>query len=40
VDQRLRDNPRVRSEMPILEKRVVAAEMTPYAAARRLVDML
>ncbi|HEY3699386.1 MAG TPA: methylmalonyl Co-A mutase-associated GTPase MeaB [Spongiibacteraceae bacterium] len=37
---RLRQNPRVRQALPLLERKVIAAETTPYNAARQLIDML
>ncbi len=37
LEQRFRADPRVREELPRLEQRVVRGEMTPYAAAVRLL---
>ncbi|MCG3169319.1 MAG: GTPase ArgK [Pseudomonadales bacterium] len=37
LEQRFRADPRVREELPRLEERVVRGEMTPYAAAVRLL---
>jgi len=37
LEQRFRADPRVRAELPQLEARVVRGEMTPYAAAMRLL---
>jgi LAO/AO transport system kinase len=37
---RLRQNPSVRKAMPDFERKVIAGEMTPYNAARTLIDML
>jgi LAO/AO transport system kinase len=37
---RLRQNPEVRRNMPELERKVIAGKMTPYNAARMLIDML
>ena len=37
LEQRFRTDPRVRDELPRLEERVVRGEMTPYAAAVRLL---
>ncbi len=40
LEARLRGNPQVRALLPDLESRVVHGETTPYAAAKRLVDLL
>lgn len=40
VDLKLKKNPRVRSLLPELEKKVEAGEMTPFIAAKTLVDLL
>jgi LAO/AO transport system kinase len=37
---RLRQNPNVRREMPILEEKVIAGQTTPYLAAKQLTDMV
>ena len=37
---RLRSNPNVRREMPILEQKVIAGQTTPYLAAKMLTDMV
>jgi len=37
---RLRQNPGVRREMPILEEKVIAGQTTPYLAAKMLTDMV
>ena len=37
LEQRFRADPRVRAELPRLEARVVRGEITPYAAAMRLL---
>lgn len=37
LEQRFRADPRVRDELPVLERHVVRGEMTPYAAAVQLL---
>jgi LAO/AO transport system kinase len=39
LEQRLRESPAVRAELPALEARVVRGEITPYAAAARLMEL-
>jgi LAO/AO transport system kinase len=40
LDLELKGNPGVRKEMPSLEQQVVAGKITPFAAAKKLIDML
>jgi LAO/AO transport system kinase len=37
---RLRQNPGVRRELPVLEQKVIAGQTTPYLAAKTLTDMV
>ncbi|HQY70185.1 MAG TPA: hypothetical protein PLW13_07145 [Pseudomonadales bacterium] len=37
LEQRFRADPRVRADLPRLQARVVRGEITPYAAAMRLL---
>jgi LAO/AO transport system kinase len=40
LELELNQNPEVRKEMPSLEQKVVAGAITPFAAAKALIDML
>jgi len=40
LDLKLRQNPAVAEEMPLLEEKVVTGKTTPYAAAKKIVDLL
>lgn len=40
LKQRLRDNPDARALLPRLEQQVLAREITPYTAARQVIDCL
>ena len=40
LKQRLRENPEARSLLPRLEQQVLSREITPYTAARQIVDCL
>jgi LAO/AO transport system kinase len=37
---RLRQNPEVKHTLPTLERKVIAGEITPYSAAKQLIDLL
>ncbi len=37
---KLRQNPAVNEELPLLEEKVVAGQTTPYAAAKKMIDLL
>ena len=37
---KLKQNPAARAKLPQLEKQVIAQAITPYAAAREIIDCL
>jgi LAO/AO transport system kinase len=40
LELKLRQNPAVAEELPLLEKKVVAGQTAPYAAAKKIIDLL
>ena len=40
LDQRLKQNPDIRRRLPEVTQAVAAGEMTPYNAARQVVELL
>ncbi len=39
LDARLRENPAIKAELPLLERKVENGETTPYLAARRIMEL-
>ena len=40
LDQTLKQNPEIKQQMPVLKQSVTAGELTPFNAARQIIDLL